>query len=167
MVRNLDHRIEAAVPVTDPLIMKEIYDIMNIQLSDNVKARILDSLLLNYYVPSEGKKKVRSQFEIYNYLLKKTRNLKLAAIDIGSNAARLLITEVIEIKNGTPRFNKISLVRVPLRLGMDVFEKGEISKQKTGMILQTMKAYSHLLNVYEVSTRKSVCNQRHARCNKQ
>ncbi len=76
--------------------------------------------------------------------------MKLAAIDIGSNAARLLITEVIEVQNLPPRFNKINLVRVPLRLGMDVFEKGEISRQKTGMILQTMKAYSHLLNVYEI-----------------
>lgn len=76
--------------------------------------------------------------------------MKLAAIDIGSNAARLLITEVTEAENGRPEFNKINLVRVPLRLGFDVFEKGEISKQKLGMIIQTMKAYGHLLNVYNV-----------------
>ncbi len=76
--------------------------------------------------------------------------MKLAAIDIGSNAARLLITEVVEDSRGNVEFNKMNLVRVPLRLGFDVFEKGEISKAKMGMILQTMKAYRHLMNVYGV-----------------
>jgi exopolyphosphatase/guanosine-5'-triphosphate,3'-diphosphate pyrophosphatase len=76
--------------------------------------------------------------------------VRLAAIDIGSNAARLLISEVVTT-NGEPEFNKLNLVRVPLRLGFDVFEKGVISKQRLGMIIQTMKAYSHLLNVYEVN----------------
>lgn len=76
--------------------------------------------------------------------------MKLAAIDIGSNAARLLITEVLESEQGKPEFNKVNLVRVPLRLGFDVFESGEISKQKKGMILQTMKAYGHLLKAYDV-----------------
>ena len=47
---------------------------------------------------------------------------------------------------GKPEFIKLNLVRVPLRLGFDVFETGEISKEKTGMILQTIKAYKHLLN---------------------
>jgi exopolyphosphatase/guanosine-5'-triphosphate,3'-diphosphate pyrophosphatase len=77
--------------------------------------------------------------------------VRLAAIDIGSNAARLLIVEISDNKNGEPQFNKLNLVRVPLRLGFDVFEKGEISKEKRGMILQTMKAYSHLINAYEVN----------------
>jgi len=81
--------------------------------------------------------------------------LKLAAIDIGSNAARLLISEVTETENGKPEFNKINLVRVPLRLGFDVFEKGEITKPKLGMIIQTMKAYGHLLNVYGVKYLKA------------
>ncbi len=76
--------------------------------------------------------------------------MKLAAIDIGSNAARLLIMDVSDQTTGSPQFTKLNLVRVPLRLGFDVFEKAEISKQKMGMILQTMKAYSHLLNVYDV-----------------
>jgi len=76
--------------------------------------------------------------------------VRLAAIDIGSNAARLLIVEVSYDSKGNPLFNKLNLVRVPLRLGFDVFENGEISKSKRGMILQTMKAYSHLLNAYEV-----------------
>jgi exopolyphosphatase/guanosine-5'-triphosphate,3'-diphosphate pyrophosphatase len=76
--------------------------------------------------------------------------MKLAAIDIGSNAARLLIAEAQADKDSVVRFNKLNLVRVPLRLGFDVFEKGEISKEKRGMLLQTMKAYSHLINAYGV-----------------
>jgi exopolyphosphatase/guanosine-5'-triphosphate,3'-diphosphate pyrophosphatase len=76
--------------------------------------------------------------------------LKLAAIDIGSNAARLLVTEVIKNEKGSDAFNKLNLVRIPLRLGFDVFEYGFISKEKIGMVLQTMKAYKHLCNAYEV-----------------
>jgi exopolyphosphatase/guanosine-5'-triphosphate,3'-diphosphate pyrophosphatase len=77
--------------------------------------------------------------------------LRLAAIDIGSNAARLLIADLSNDITGKLQFNKLNLVRVPLRLGFDVFEKGEISKEKRGMILQTMKAYSHLINAYGVT----------------
>ncbi|MEY2595380.1 MAG: hypothetical protein RI965_652 [Bacteroidota bacterium] len=76
--------------------------------------------------------------------------MRLAAIDIGTNACRLLISEVITPEKGNPQFNKLNLIRVPLRLGFDVFETGEISKPKKGMILQTMKAYSHLMNAYRV-----------------
>jgi exopolyphosphatase / guanosine-5'-triphosphate,3'-diphosphate pyrophosphatase len=75
--------------------------------------------------------------------------MRLAAIDIGSNAARLLISDV-DINNGKTEFNKINLVRVPLRLGFDVFEKKEISQEKTGMILHTIKAYKHLCEAYNV-----------------
>lgn len=74
----------------------------------------------------------------------------LAAIDIGSNAARLLITEVSAEGKNNAIFNKLNLIRVPLRLGFDVFESGVISKQKIGMVLQTMKAFKHLMNAYEV-----------------
>ncbi len=76
--------------------------------------------------------------------------MRLAAIDIGSNAARLLISEVSQDREGRPVFNKLNLVRVPLRLGFDVFANGEISKEKRGMVLQTMKAYGHLINAYSV-----------------
>jgi exopolyphosphatase/guanosine-5'-triphosphate,3'-diphosphate pyrophosphatase len=81
--------------------------------------------------------------------------MKLAAIDIGSNAARLLISEVTTDGNGIAKFNKIDIIRVPLRLGFDVFERGEISQQKIEMIMQTMKAYKHLLNVYDVKHLKA------------
>ena len=76
--------------------------------------------------------------------------MKLAAIDIGSNAARLLITEVTEETKGELTFNKLNLVRVPLRLGFDVFETGEISKTKINKVVETIKAYKHLLNIYDV-----------------
>jgi polyphosphate kinase len=71
MVRNLDHRIEAACPINDPELKKELQDILDIQLSDNVKARILDEDFENNYVNSHSPEKVRAQQDIYNYLLKK------------------------------------------------------------------------------------------------
>ena len=77
--------------------------------------------------------------------------MKLAAIDIGTNACRLLVSEVIPGVDGVAKFNKLNLVRIPLRLGFDVFETGEISKEKKGMLFQSMKAYSHIMNAYGVS----------------
>lgn len=77
--------------------------------------------------------------------------MKLAAIDIGTNACRLLISEVIPVEGGQTKFNKLNLVRIPLRLGFDVFETGEISKEKKGMLFQSMKAYSHIMNAYGVT----------------
>lgn len=76
--------------------------------------------------------------------------MRLAAIDIGSNAARLLINDVIPGANGKRDFIKLSLVRVPLRLGFDVFESGSISPERARMFVTTMKAYKHLLDAYEV-----------------
>ncbi|HOZ86039.1 MAG TPA: exopolyphosphatase [Niabella sp.] len=77
--------------------------------------------------------------------------MKLAAIDIGSNAVRLLITDVFLNAGRKPEFIKSNLIRVPLRLGFDVFETGEISKEKENSLLETIKAYKHLLNAYEVT----------------
>ena len=72
MIRNLDHRLEAAIPILDKHIRKELKDIIHIQLSDNVKARILDKTLSNNYVSPNEKRKVRSQIETYHYLHQKT-----------------------------------------------------------------------------------------------
>ncbi|HYE54869.1 MAG TPA: hypothetical protein VD996_08505, partial [Chitinophagaceae bacterium] len=72
MVRNLDHRIEATCPVLDDNIKKVLKTILEIQLRDNVKARILDNELSNKYVTDNSLQKVRSQIEIYNYLYQKT-----------------------------------------------------------------------------------------------
>ncbi len=76
--------------------------------------------------------------------------MRLAAIDIGSNAARLLISDVVPTDDGSTQFQKINLVRVPLRLGFDVFEKQEISPEKRIMILNTLRAYRYLLDAYGV-----------------
>jgi exopolyphosphatase / guanosine-5'-triphosphate,3'-diphosphate pyrophosphatase len=81
--------------------------------------------------------------------------LNLAAIDIGSNAARLLISEVDVSATGIPDFRKLNLVRVPLRLGFDVFESGRISDEKTEMLLHTMSAFAHLLRAYQVTKVKA------------
>ena len=76
--------------------------------------------------------------------------MRLAAIDIGSNAARLLISDIVKNRDGRPDFNKLNLVRVPLRLGFDVFEKKEISPEKEEMIVKTIQAYKYLIDIYEV-----------------
>ena len=74
----------------------------------------------------------------------------MAAIDIGSNAARLLITDVLKGPQGNTEFIKAALVRAPLRLGFEVFDKGEIPPNKVEKIIKTMKSYKLLLEVYEV-----------------
>jgi exopolyphosphatase / guanosine-5'-triphosphate,3'-diphosphate pyrophosphatase len=81
--------------------------------------------------------------------------VRLAAIDIGSNAARLLITDVILGPQQVPDFIKVVLVRVPLRLGFDVFDKGEIPSSKIEKIIKTIRAYQLLLDVYEVKHLKA------------
>lgn len=81
--------------------------------------------------------------------------MRLAAIDIGSNASRLLISDVIPGPQAVPEFIKVVLVRVPLRLGFDVFDKGKISPVKEENIIKTIKAYKLLLDVYEVKHLKA------------
>ncbi len=71
MVRNLDHRVEATCPILDEGIAQELKEILDIQLSDNVKARWLDNELMNKYKRDHPEQKVRSQIEIYNYLYHK------------------------------------------------------------------------------------------------
>ena len=75
----------------------------------------------------------------------------LAAIDIGSNAARLLIVKAAEYPAGGPvDYTKLNLLRVPLRLGFDVFEKGTISPVRRRALLDTMKIYKDLMALYKV-----------------
>ena len=69
---------------------------------------------------------------------------KFAGIDIGSNGVRLLIANILEEEGKTPIFSKGSLVRVPIRLGADVFEQGRISAENASRLSDTMQAY-HLL----------------------
>ena len=76
--------------------------------------------------------------------------MKIAAIDIGSNAARLLINEVKEPKKGKPEFVKLNLLRIPFRLGIDVFTTGEIGKERKEMVIKSMKVFSQLMEIYDV-----------------
>lgn len=76
--------------------------------------------------------------------------MKIAAIDIGSNAARLLINEVFEDGKKPAEFVKLNLLRIPLRLGIDVFSTGKIGKEREEMTLKTMKIFSDLMKIYKV-----------------
>ncbi len=75
---------------------------------------------------------------------------KYAAIDIGSNAVRLLISNIIEQDGESVVFKKNSLVRVPIRLGADVFINGEISEYNQERMVDTMKAFSLIMKSHGV-----------------
>lgn len=70
MKRNFDYRVEVACPIKDKKIQQELKAILNIQLKDNTKARLLNYNRYNHYKTSKSKRKIRSQFEIYDYLKK-------------------------------------------------------------------------------------------------
>jgi polyphosphate kinase len=80
MIRNLDHRVEASCPIFDEDIKKELKEIINIQLHDNVKGRLLNNELTNEYVQADGIQ-IRSQVETYNYL----HNKIVTAIEVSSD----------------------------------------------------------------------------------
>lgn len=81
--------------------------------------------------------------------------MRLAGIDIGSNAARLLIVDVQRKRGNNLVFNKVNLVRVPLRLGFDVFKSGTISDERKQMLVNTMMAFKSLMNAYSVEAVKA------------
>jgi exopolyphosphatase/guanosine-5'-triphosphate,3'-diphosphate pyrophosphatase len=76
--------------------------------------------------------------------------LRYAAIDIGSNAVRLLIADIIE-NDGSISFKKNTLIRVPLRLGDDAFLHQQLSDKKSTDLVKTMQAFRNLMDVYKVS----------------
>ncbi|MEO3404856.1 exopolyphosphatase [Mucilaginibacter sp. CAU 1740] len=76
--------------------------------------------------------------------------MRYAAIDIGSNAVRLLIADIIE-NTGSISFKKNTLIRVPLRLGDDAFIQKHISEKKAGELLKAMQAFRNLMDVYKVT----------------
>jgi len=80
---------------------------------------------------------------------------KYAAIDIGSNAIRLLIANVIVTNDNDPQYKKVSLVRVPIRLGKDVFTDGKISKANQRRMVDAMKAYKLLMDVHQTEHYKA------------
>ncbi len=73
----------------------------------------------------------------------------LAAIDIGSNAARLLICEVTTLGKEC-RFDRLNFLRIPLRLGFDVFEKGVIGTRRKKMLIETIDVFARLIRIHEV-----------------
>jgi exopolyphosphatase/guanosine-5'-triphosphate,3'-diphosphate pyrophosphatase len=77
---------------------------------------------------------------------------KYGAIDIGSNAIRLLIATVTLYNEEPPVFKKTSLVRVPIRLGQDVFTTGNISQENISRMVNSMKSYQLLMDVHKVKT---------------
>ncbi|WP_334059062.1 Ppx/GppA phosphatase family protein [Polaribacter sp. P097] len=80
---------------------------------------------------------------------------KYGAIDIGSNAIRLLIANVIVKDGKEPQFKKSSLVRVPIRLGADAFVSGVISEENTTRMIEAMNAFKLLMNVHKVERYKA------------
>ncbi|RBW58209.1 MULTISPECIES: Ppx/GppA phosphatase family protein [Tenacibaculum] len=80
---------------------------------------------------------------------------KYGAIDIGSNAVRLLVANVIEENDKDPQFKKSSLVRVPIRLGADAFVSGTISTENTNRIVDAMKAFKLIMKVHGVEKYKA------------
>jgi exopolyphosphatase/guanosine-5'-triphosphate,3'-diphosphate pyrophosphatase len=85
----------------------------------------------------------------------KFKSAKYGAIDIGSNAIRLLITTVNTFGNEEPMYKKTSLVRVPIRLGQDVFTTGKISAKNISRMLDSMQSYHLLMGVHGVKTYKA------------
>lgn len=80
---------------------------------------------------------------------------KYAAIDIGSNAIRLLIANIIILKNEDIQYRKSSLVRVPIRLGADAFVKGIISDDNKGRMIDALEAFKLLMKVHKVEKYKA------------
>lgn len=80
---------------------------------------------------------------------------KYGAIDIGSNAVRLLVANVIEQKDKSPQFKKSSLVRVPIRLGADAFVDGNISEENTDRMIKAMEAFKLLMTIHGVERYKA------------
>lgn len=80
---------------------------------------------------------------------------RYAAIDIGSNAMRLLVSNIVEQEGKETQFNKSSLVRVPIRLGQDAFTVGEISDENIERMIDAMKAYKLLMKVHKVEHYKA------------
>lgn len=77
--------------------------------------------------------------------------INYAAIDIGSNAARLLIKSIDREANDKNKFKKLLLLRVPLRLGFDIFKNGALSDKKAEKLRRLMKAYRQMMKLYDVA----------------
>lgn len=78
------------------------------------------------------------------------KSINFAAIDIGSNAVRLLIKSIVP-GDTSDSFTKVLMVRVPLRLGQESFVTGKISQEKEKQLIRLMKAFKHLMKIYDIA----------------
>ena len=76
--------------------------------------------------------------------------MNFAAIDIGTNAARLLIKNIDHNPLGETKYRKVLFIRYPLRLGMDVFSKGKIGKERAEMMMRMIKGFKQMMRLYDV-----------------
>ena len=76
--------------------------------------------------------------------------MNFAAIDIGTNAARLLIKNIDHNPLGETKYRKVLFIRYPLRLGMDVFSKGKIGKERAEMMMRMIKGFKQMMRMYDV-----------------
>lgn len=79
----------------------------------------------------------------------------LAAIDIGTNAIRMLISNVDKTQR-YPDFKKVTFIRVPIRLGEDVFANGKVSREKRELLIAAMEGFARLLQAYQVKILRHV-----------
>lgn len=92
---------------------------------------------------------MKEKISIIEPMRDKRNELVVAAIDIGSNAARILIKSVTK-KGGELLFKKLQFLRIPVRLGVDVFRDGKIGEEREAVLLRTMKIFRQLLILYNV-----------------
>ena len=79
-----------------------------------------------------------------------TKGQNYAAIDIGTNAARLLIKNIDHTPLGETKFRKVLFLRYPLRLGLDVFSKGKIGEERADMMMRMIKGFKAMMRLYDV-----------------
>lgn len=118
MTRNIDYRIEVMAPIRDERLKQRMIDIINLQFTDTVKARVIDKEMSNRYIKRGNRKKVRSQLAIYDYLknvenkrvrirgkqtpmnqpstTRDTITREIAAIDLGSNSFHMVVAKVVD-----------------------------------------------------------------------
>lgn len=76
--------------------------------------------------------------------------MRLAAVDVGSNAIRLQISRILNGEDGKPKFKKLEFIRFPLRLGQDTFRTGEITYRSEMKFISLMESFRRLIDLYDV-----------------
>ncbi len=95
MTRNIDQRVEVGCPIYCPQVKKSIIDIINIQCSDNVKSRLLDTVQSNRYQVTDSDQPIRSQIEIYRYLKQQQLTQLAAMLDSAEQPRELVVSQEV------------------------------------------------------------------------